>query len=317
MKKVIKINIFIVAISLLLTSCVSSNRVDVQVKPYPATILNTTIEQEPKAIVSLSPSITKMLIELGYQDKIVGYSDDCNIEGIAPEKLAGTGIKPNFEKIGELAPEIIFTNVPLTKVQMEKVSGVGIKVVVMPVVKNITDLKARYVDIITAMSGQVAASDKGLEIADSLQSKLDYIDSLIPDEKQNFLYVVALDPIIATGDTFESSLLSYIGNNLATSHKQYNVTADDVKKMNPDIIFFANPLEAEHIKSSELFKNSNAVKNNKLYAVDNSQLTLQNEQAPEVVRDIASKVYPDIDFTLEQETVSNKPAKKKWYELFK
>ncbi len=317
MKRMMKLSILTVLVMIIFTSCIGSNRVENQVKPYPATVRNTTIEQKPKAVASLSPSITKMLIELGYQDAIVGYSSDSKIEGITEDKMIGTGLKPDFEKIGTLAPEVIFTNVPLTKVQMDKLSAVKIKVVVMPTVKSVYDLKTHYVDIITAMSGQVQANETGIAKVDVLQEKLDYIKSLVPAEKPTFLYVASLDPIVATGDTFESSLLSYVGENLAASYTQYNVKAEQLQKLNPDVIFFASPLEAEHIKNSDLFKNSNAVKNNKLYVVDNAELTLQNDQASEVVRKIASQVYPDIDFTAKAETVSSTPAKKKWYEVFK
>lgn len=317
MKKMIKLSILTVMTMLLFTSCIGSNRVENRVKPYPATVMNTTIDQKPNTVASLSPAITKMLIELGYQENIIGYSSDCGIEGITEDKMIGTALKPDFTKIGTIAPEIIFTNVPLTKVQMDKVTAVGMKVIVMPTVKSITDLKSHYVDIITAMSGQVEANEIGLAKVDALQEKLDYIKTLVPAQKPTFLYVASLDPIVATGDTFESSLLSYVGDNLVASYSQYNVKAEQVQKLNPDIIFFASPLEAEHIKNSDLFKNSNAVKNNKLYVVDNAELTLQNDQASEVVRKIAGQVYPDIDFTAPKETTSSTPAKKKWYEIFK
>jgi len=231
-----------------------TNKVEKEIKPYPATVVNVTIEKQPKTVASLSPSITQLLIELGYKEKIVGYSSDCKIEGITDDKLIGTGLKPDFDKIGKLAPEIIFSNVPLTKVQMAKVTEVGIKVAVMPTVKTIDELKAHYTQLIVAMEGQVKANKNGKVISDEMQQKLDYIVSKLPSAKPTFLYVKSLDPIISTGDTFESSLLSNMGDNLAKEYKQYNVTKEQATKLNPDIIFFSSPLEAEHIKESELLQ---------------------------------------------------------------
>lgn len=300
-----KITLFILAITIALTftACNGDNTIEGEKTAYPATVLNVTVDQAPKAIASLSPAITQILVELGYQDKIVGYSKDCTVEGITDDQRIGTGLEPDFEKIGTLtvAPEIIFTTVPLTKVQFEKVSSVGIKVIVMPVVKSIDELKSRFVEIITAMEGEIAADTTGAEISAKIQKNIDHIVSKLPAEKPSFLYVSALDPIIATPDTFESSLLSVLGNNLAEGYTKYEVTAEQVTTLNPDIIFFSSALNEEHIKESSLFKNSNAVKEGKLFVVNNADITLQSGDIADILIEIAGMVYPDIDFTIPQE----------------
>lgn len=45
-------------------------------QPYPVTVGNVTVEKQPRAVGSLSPALTRLLVDLGYQDRIVGYSDD-------------------------------------------------------------------------------------------------------------------------------------------------------------------------------------------------------------------------------------------------
>ncbi|WMJ22110.1 ABC transporter substrate-binding protein [Paludicola sp. MB14-C6] len=318
MKKIISISLLLLVVLVTFTACTGANRVKKKVTPYPVSLLNVTIDRAPLKIASLSPSITEILLSLGYQEKTVGYSSDCKIPSEVKEPVSiGTGLKPDFEKIGQVAPEIIFTNVPMTKLEMSKLNEIGIKVVVMPTVKSTKELLDRYVQIITIMSGQIEANTNGKSITEEMQRQLDYIQSKAPETKPTFLYVSALDPIIATGDTFESSLLSVIGTNLAESKKQYAVTADEVKAMNPDMIFFSSKLDKEHIIESDLFKNSNAVKNEKIFAVEQEQLTVQNIDIAEVLRKIATTVYPDKDFSEPAPASSSQPEKKKWYEFFK
>lgn len=50
-----------------------------KITPYPVTVGGATVERSPRAVGSLSPSLTRLLIDLGYQDRIVGYSDDDSI----------------------------------------------------------------------------------------------------------------------------------------------------------------------------------------------------------------------------------------------
>lgn len=302
---------------LLFTGCDGSNRVENEIVPYPATVLNVTIEKEPKTVACLSPSIAQMLIELEYGDKIVGYPTDFASEDVTEEQMIGTGLNPDFDKIGILAPEIIFTNVPLTKAQMDKVSSVGIKVVVMPVIKTVDGLKARYTDLITAMSGQVVANERGLEFSDQFQQDLDYIVSLLPQNRPSFLYVTGLDPIIATGDTFESDLLSVFGDNLAQNNTEYTVTAEELAAMEPDIIFYSDELDEEHFRQSELFKDKKAIAGGKLYAINNAEITLQNQDVIEVIRDMGELLYPATDFTPPPPPVESEPEPKKWYEFWK
>jgi len=292
MFKKLRVLTIILMISILSTGCGGKNKVENVILPYPATVLNVTIDKKPKTVVSLSPSISDVLIDLGYKDRIVGYSSDFTIPSdVKDPQNIGTGLKPDFEKIGELAPEIIFTNTPLTKVEMEKVSEVGIKVVVMPTVKSIEGLKLRYKELITAMEGQIIGETRSKTVTEEMQGKLDYIVSLLPSKNTTFLYVASLDPIVATGDTYESSLLTLMGNNLAGNFDKYQVTPAQIKLMNPDVIFFSAPLEAEHIKESELFKASKAATSDKLFLVDKTKLALQNRNADDVLREICSKIY--------------------------
>lgn len=320
-----------------LTACGGSNTVEEQIPPYPVTVDNITVEERPIAVASLSPALTEILLDLGYQNRIVGYPEENTIPDPLPEPepvsseappwwkfwvskeessapvsdpapsqvdKIGTAMEPDLSMVGELKPEIIFTAVPFTKAQMEKLTEVNIKVVVMPAIKTVEDLKARYLDIIKIMEGQLVSDLDGLALTDAIQGTLDYIASQVPSEKKSFLYVNTLDPLISTGDTLESALLSLIGTNLAADKKEYTVDEETLAKYDPDVIFFAAPLTAENFKDNALFKDKTAVKEGNLIEVDAASLLLQTRQVTESLRIVAEKLYPGVDF-VQPEPVSS------------
>lgn len=300
MKKIIALTLACLILMSTLTGCEKETETTENViPPYPVTVDNITINEKPMAVASLSPILTRLLIELGYYQSITGYSNDSFVPSVVEEPLLiGTALKPDMEAIAKAKPEIIFTTLPFTKSQTEKLSSVNIKVIVMPRVTSIEDLKARTKSIVTVMEGQNEADEIAEGFIKELERKIDYIKSQIPKKKKTFLYVCALDPIIATGDTFESDIMSIAGDNLAKNLKNYSVSADELASLDPDVIFYSAPLLPEHISQSELFKDKKAVLEENLIEVDQNALLNQSSNIDVTITNIAKLLYPEIDFTI-------------------
>lgn len=349
--------------------------------PYPVTVKNVTIEKKPRTVGSLSPVLTQLLIDLGYQDRIVGFSDDDKIpEGVTLSDLTdeiaaveaaaedvsmpeetdtssggdetssepvtsepnssagsegespvsgeetgsdssitisipedwdgktplpteptlygtmGTALSPDMTKIGILKPEIIFTTLPLTKSQMERLDAVNIKVIVMPAAKTLDEIKQRILDVVSLMDGAVESEGFGQKLVDGMNEKLDYIVSQIPEKRRTFLYVCGADPLVATGDTLESELLSIVADNLAGEGTQYVLSEEELAAVDPDIILYSAPLDRIEIEQSELFQEKRAVAEGAVMEINRNALLEQTTQVVETVRNIARQFYPDIDF---------------------
>ena len=71
-----------------------------------------TIESTPKRIISLVPSLTETLYDLGLEDKIVGITKFCvhPFHLKSTKKIVGGTKKVHFEKIRLLEPDIIIAN---------------------------------------------------------------------------------------------------------------------------------------------------------------------------------------------------------------
>ena len=71
-----------------------------------------TIESTPKRIISLVPSLTETLYDLGLEDKIVGITKFCvhPFHLKSTKKIIGGTKKVHYEKIRLLKPDFIIAN---------------------------------------------------------------------------------------------------------------------------------------------------------------------------------------------------------------
>lgn len=308
--------------------CGGPQEEEVIIPPYPITVEGYTIQQRPLAVASLSPALTQILLDLGYQNRIVGYSSQETIppplpepepveveqppwwkfweepvepepEGDpAPEQVGqiGTALEPDYEEIGRLKPELIFTAVPLSQSDSDKLEQVGIHVFVMPMPSTIEDVKERYLTMIRIMEGQAEADEIGLPLTDAIQSSLDYIQGKVASPK-TFLCVQTLDPLVVTGDTYEGALLSLIGENLAEDGKDYSLDAETLAALDPDVILYADSLTPEELAASPFFQEKPAVLEGRILAIDTASLLNQTQGVADSLRAIAEQLYPGTDFS--------------------
>ena len=278
-----------------LTSCLGTNTDVIEPKAYPITIQNMQFENAPNKVASLSPAITTMSVELGYEDKIVGVSDDCQETFATEVDKIGTALELNMNQIEKTVPEVIFTNVPLTKAQHDKLDQVNVRVVLIPVAKDIDTIKNQYLDIIGIMSGSLDKTTIGTKLIDEIDRQISHIVSVLP-ERKTFLYVATLDPSIATEDTIQSAILSVIGDNLAKGHTNYSIPVEILVTLDPDMIFYDDSIDPALFLEDENFSAMQAVTGGSLYAVKGSDMTLATSNFVNSVQMVAAQLYSDINF---------------------
>jgi len=64
--------------------------------------------EKPKRVVSLSPSTTEIVSQIGLANSMQGRSSSCDFpEGVRQVPVVVDGTKPDFEKIAQIRPEVI------------------------------------------------------------------------------------------------------------------------------------------------------------------------------------------------------------------
>lgn len=219
-----------------------------------------TFDHIPQRIVSLVPSQTELLVDLGLQDQIVGVTKFCvHPENLRKEKTIVGGTKQvHYDKIKALEPDIILCNKEEnTKemvIELQKIAPVHVSDV-----KTLTDVTGLIKDYGYCFDISEQAAKIGNLI---VQAREDFLSSLQTSiSASSVAYVIWKDPLmVSSDDTFINCLLEEIGFKNAFKEKEGRypeIQLADLREL--DYIFLSSepfPFKQKHI---EFFKeHSNA-----------------------------------------------------------
>jgi len=206
-------------------------------------------ETRPTRIVSLVPSITELLIDMGLESEVVGRTLFC----IHPERIKQSipqigGTKTlKIEKIKELAPTIIIANKEEnTMVQIEELASL------FPV--YISDIKTidEAFAFISDMGVLFNLSHPCNEIKQGIQNLLNHLQS-ISKSGLKVAYLIWKEPLMAVaGDTYIHALLKHLNweNVFENSKERYPQTSvEELNHLGADLVLLSSepfPFRAKH-----------------------------------------------------------------------
>ncbi len=207
------------------------------------------LKEPPKRIISLVPSQTELLYHLGLGDKMIGITKFCVHPQkwfLAKERVGGTK-NIDIDKIKALNPDLILAN----KEENEKKQIESLQQLCPVWTSNITTLEEAYKMIhdIGEMTGTTIESSFLVEEIKKEFTRLE--DNKVSDK--TVLYLIWKNPYMSVGkDTFIHSMLTICGftNVLGQEIRYPLVSADEIKRENPDFIFLSSepyPFKEQHI----------------------------------------------------------------------
>ncbi len=117
-------------------------------------------QAQAKRVVSLMPSYTEIIYELGAGGGLVGDTNFCNWPPAALKvEKTGDYLRPNVEKIYSLKPDVVFAGAWAAENSSKQLAGMGIKVVQLPEERKISDIFTT-VRLIAAELGRKAEGEK-------------------------------------------------------------------------------------------------------------------------------------------------------------
>jgi ABC-type Fe3+-hydroxamate transport system substrate-binding protein len=213
--------------------------------------LGRTIELKriPKRIVSLVPSQTELLFDLGLNEEVVGITKFC----VHPEhwfrtktRIGGTK-QLHLDKIKELQPDLIIANKEENvREQIEELAKD------FPVwVSDVEDLDDAL-KMIVDVGALVDRKDKSIEMATSIAKSFGQLHNNL---NKNFrtLYLIWKDPYMTVGrDTFIHEIMSRSGfDNVFNDWTRYpEITEEQLKKIDCELILLSSepyPFKQKHI----------------------------------------------------------------------
>jgi len=183
---------------------------------YPVFVGDTLVEFRPTRVVSLAPSLTEKIYDLGHGGRLVGISDH---QGDYPPSLAhlpsyGLASLPNIQGILGVNPHLVFSVSPLPQSAMNELEDAGIPLVILPsYAHSMSELEQIYLGISMALDGRTTGRLKGELFLREFNRQIDEIATRMPAAYPplSAVYLRALDFTMATGDTLEGQLMERLG----------------------------------------------------------------------------------------------------------
>ena len=201
----------------------------------------------PQRIVSLVPSQTELLFDLGVGDRVVGVTRYCVHPDNAREMAANIGGTKRFDlkKIAALRPDLVIGN-------KEENYAEGIQALAADFPVWMSDIATfeHATDMIRSVGELVGAA----EAADSLARDIDRTWSgLAQADGLSAAYLIWKKPWMAAGrDTFIHEVLARLGLNNLFAHQSRYPTFDlaELRNLSPRLLLLSSepfPFDASHV----------------------------------------------------------------------
>ncbi|MFH1146794.1 MAG: ABC transporter substrate-binding protein [Pseudomonadota bacterium] len=226
----------------------------------------------PQRIVSLSPSITEGLFQLGLGDKVVGVTTFCKRPAGALQKpRIGTVMAPNIEAIVSIRPDIVIASETNPPQHLGRLRSLGIKTMVLPPEKSYADICRSFLTLGTALGvvksakAVIASADKRISI---IQRNLKTAAPV------RVFWEAGAQPLVTMGPgTFIDQLISMGGGLNIARHapaRYVRYSREEVLKQDPEAIILVTmgDVTRNEITAWRKYKALRAVKNNRIHVVD-------------------------------------------------
>jgi iron complex transport system substrate-binding protein len=261
------------------------------------------IPEEINTIVSLAPSMTQVIIELGLSDKLIATDTQSPLyaEGIS-ELPQFDMMAPDIEALAGLNPDIIFVS------GMSSANGdnpykqlieLGICVVTIPSSTSIEGVKEDDLFIADCLK----IHEAGVAMNEEMQAIINQIATIgatIEDKKTVMFEISSLPYIYSFGsNTFLNEMIEIIGatNVFEDQESWISVTEEAAISENPDIILTnVNYIEDSvgEILARVGWEEMAAIKNKSVFYIDNGTSSLSNHHIVDAFKEMAKAIYPEV-----------------------
>lgn len=267
-----------------------------------------TSQSEMTRVISMAPSITEMVFALEKGHVLVGRS----LYSTSPKKaldlpVIGSYYRPDLEKILSLKPDLCIAIKDGTpKETINRLRSLDIEVLVLN-----PDTLETLKDSLLELGSALNAEDKSQELLvqmnielEKAQLRIKNIENLTsPDNLTAPTVILQLQKsplIIAGNQSFLGGLIEKAGGNTIQSDKLYpSLSLEEVLTLNPDIILIIGMGEDDANKDAindwNKWDKVSAVKNNRVYIIDEDLFTRPSLRTPEALHTLIDIFYGVIE----------------------
>jgi len=256
----------------------------------------------PRRIVSMAPSITEVLYELGLGDRVIGVSDFCDYPPEARKKpKIGGVVNPNMEAVVALDPDLVIALPNVTHESLFRTfRQLGIKVLTLPN-STLEDL----FNTIRAISEETSTRQSGGELIGRLNAKFSEMSERVEGRpRRKVMFIVGVDPLFVAGPgTFIDELITICGgvNIAADSLSKYpQLGIEQVVSKGPEVIIYTSLnfelTPEQEVKAKQLwsaYPSIPAVREDRIHGLVADYVTLAGPRLVVGVEEMARAIHPE------------------------
>jgi ABC-type Fe3+-hydroxamate transport system substrate-binding protein len=207
------------------------------------------LDSKPERIISIVPSQSELLWDLGLRDQLVGITKFC----IHPdemfrskERVGGTK-KLNIEKIRALKPDLIIGN----KEENEKSQIEELRKEFKVWMSDIYNLEDAYA-MMMSLGKLCDKENEAKKLTGEIKNKFKTLDTSFLKDKRT-AYFIWYDPLmVAASNTFIDFILNRIGliNVFSGQNRYPELTTEQIKEARPELILLSSepfPFKQKHV----------------------------------------------------------------------
>ena len=226
------------------------------------------IPEKVERVVSLAPNLTENIFAVGAGDRLVGVTTFCNFPEDANKiQKIGDTMNPNMETIIALKPQIVFVS---TASQIETFTKTLEAQNITVFVTNPTNLNGVLANL--RQLGEIfGTTERTTILLNELQERIINIDEQIKDKTKVKTFVqISKEPLFTIGkESFLTEIIERGGGisvtkDVATAYPK--LSKETALALNPDAIILSE--SPDNLEPNDVFKNSNAVKNKRIYKIN-------------------------------------------------
>ncbi len=262
-----------------------------------------TIPSEVNTIVSLAPSITETLVNLGLGDKIIGVDTySTGVDGLNADIASFDIMAPDVELLATLQPDIIFVSGISQSTEddpLKPIKDLGTIVTYMPTSNTFQGIEEDILFLGTITNEKERAEEIVAKFQEDLASITEKLEGVVLEENTVYFeispapYLYSFGSGVFLNDALE---MLHLENIFKEQEAWISITEEEILSRNPSIIFTNTYLEdaVTEVKGREGWDIINAVENDKVYKIDENKSSHANEFVVDAILEMAKAVYPDI-----------------------
>lgn len=257
------------------------------------------IDRIPQRILSLAPSNTEILFALGLGDKVVGVTDFCDYPEEAKSKPKVGAPFPGFnlETIVSLKPDLVLS---IAGSVVEQLEQLGLTVVVLQA--EDMDGILRDIELVGRITGKEEWSNTITQKIRERTSQIESIAVAAENKPKVFFGVDVSNPSqlwTAGSGTFIDAFITLAGGeNIAADVAGWlTFSLEELVNSNPDVIILGGAqwgVSAQEVSSREVWRDLEAVKQGRIYAINDDLLVRPGPRVLQGLEDLARLLHPEL-----------------------